>query len=94
MKVTYCDICYQVIKPQSKKHILSLHTMVHETTEDKAELQEKILKNYQYRTPELYEVCQGCKKVLMYFFHIRKEELRKIQKELEKISKKRMGEGE
>jgi hypothetical protein len=91
MKVSYCDICYQVIKPQSKKHVLCLHTMVHETTDDKAELQEKILKSYQYRSPELYEVCQGCKKVLEYFFHIRKDELRKIQKELEKISRKRSG---
>ena len=90
MKVTYCDICYQVIKPGTKKYVLGIHILTHEG--DKQKLEEVIQHNYQYHLPkiEMYEICGECKQVLEHFFHIRKEKLAKIKKELKKIFKKRM----
>jgi hypothetical protein len=92
MKITYCDICYQVIKPGDKKYVLAIHILTQKGNENKEETYEALQRNYQYYNKiEHHEVCVECKKVLEYFFHVRKEELRKIKKELDKLYKKKVG---
>jgi len=96
MKVTYCDICFQVIKPGSKKYVMGVHTMTqakNENYQDDDELKDAFLRKIKspYASIELYEICPECRKVLEHFFHIRKEKLVKIQEELKSICKKKIG---
>ena len=94
MRVSYCDICHNVLKVGKRKIVLGVLTTEQPNADNnEEELRDVMSKGlqYSYQGIKTYEICLECEKVLDRFFHIRKEELTKINKEIEKIYKKKMG---
>ena len=92
MQLTYCDICHELIKIGDKKYILGVNPVKQESEKIEEELKKNVydyLRHVQHQTEkiQIMEICEECKKVLEYFFHIRKKELEKTKLELKKIIK-------
>jgi len=83
----YCDLCQQVIKPNSKKYIFA----VTDITQDEGgikirsvyELEEELQR--QRGKVEVHEMCVNCYKVLRHVLKMRKDKLEQIQKEINNI---------
>ena len=92
-KSTFCDICYLPIKLGDDKHIFGIATVKeYETPTSKQSLFTSLLTDgnvYGKEQIKFYDVCEGCKNVLEHFFYIRRDELEKIKKELDRMVGKR-----
>ena len=87
-RVTYCDICYVPIKLNDKIYVLGILEATETSVQDIANFRDSLGYRDTYGT-KLKEVCEGCKKVLERFFHIRKDELEEVKAIIEKITEKR-----
>lgn len=80
--INTCDICSQIIKDNEEKYKLWIQKAYNpygkqsETTLTK-------LYNEAVDSTEYKELCGKCRKVLEYFFNIRKEKMAKVLKEIE-----------
>ena len=92
-KSTFCDICYLPIKLGDNKHVLGIvTTKEYEPPVSKEALFANVLTGgniYAREQIKFYDVCEECKRVLEYFFYIRKDELKKIKTELERMAEGR-----
>jgi len=88
MQVSYCDVCQNVIKTNTKKYAF----LVQEIKETKS----KVYKDYweyiqdlnrNYEQIIVKEICEECKKVYDYLLNIRLKELEEIKKQIEQSYK-------
>jgi len=92
-QITICDICKQVISEGDKKYIMGINPVnesgrIKKKVTDFHETAEILISNtYRYGKCQLFEICTECKKVLEYLFRLRKKELKKLKREVEKMYK-------
>lgn len=88
--ISTCDICHQIIKDNEKKYklwIQKAYNPYNPYGTKKSETALVKLYNEAVDSTEYKELCSKCKKVLEYFFNIRKEKMNKVLKEIEKSYK-------
>lgn len=86
--ISICDICGQIIKDNEKKFNLWLQDSYDENKLSQLGQAEMVkLYNKTVKSTEHKEFCGKCKKVLDYFFNIRKDTMTKILREIEKSYK-------
>lgn len=91
MQITRCDICKQIIKVGDPKFYFAMKD-TNEPVEplviarDIDAIKETIHKlKKMYDDIKVYEICEGCKKIIDYCLNLRIDELEKIQKEMENL---------
>jgi FMN-dependent NADH-azoreductase len=95
MQITYCDLCNEPIKINDKKYILGVHCVTEAPEEERqqhyAEILRDLAKQMQStnRGVQIFEICPECLKVFLRFIHLRKEDLKKQRKEINRIMKNR-----
>ncbi len=92
MQVIFCDICHELIKEGDKKYILGVNPVKQESEQVEEELKKNVYEylrhvQNQINKLQLMEICEECKKVLEYFFSIRKKELEETKLEIQKMIK-------
>jgi hypothetical protein len=89
MKTTFCDICQSIIKPRSKKYILGINPVQEGDDGEHYDFQQavKVFQqcSYSFRNMQLFEICEGCKKVLEDLFEKRAKKLNKLNKKIQEI---------
>lgn len=84
MQLSICDVCGIPIKPNDKKYAMSEQEM----TEDNAQYTDILdymqSQQRKYGKIQVKEVCQTCKQIYDRFFQLRKDEITKLNKEIEK----------
>jgi len=85
----YCDLCQQVMKPNSKKYVFAVVDVTHYGGKVRIqrvmELEDELQR--QRSKVETYEMCPSCYKVLKHLFKMRKDKLEQIKKEINNIFK-------
>lgn len=88
MKVTYCDLCEQLIPLHAKKSILLLHDLFENKDEvDGYSILIDLIKRHELigNKMKVYEICPKCRDIVNHFLKLRKKELEKLSKEIEKL---------
>jgi len=99
MKVIFCDLCENLIKSTDKRYYIAIIKADEKEKgnrnlimKDEKELllliqnkQEEMAKEYD--TIKIYEICDKCKKVYDYIFGLRKNKVKALKKEANKILK-------
>lgn len=88
MLFSACGVCKNIIKTGAKKYILAITEVI-----EKNVIPGQLQQNFQERLNELencrnkikvFEFCEDCKKVLEHVLKMRREEIEKTLKEIEK----------
>jgi len=93
MRITYCDICGQVLELKDKKYILDINEVTEQEDrtweeQDLEYLQDQITGiRRRMKNVRLYEICTKCKEVFEYFINIRLEELKDIKRKLQQMDR-------
>lgn len=92
MKVSYCDICNNVIKDADIKFLLgtlqikTARNSPYDDTYNAEDLQASLLNSTSYNdSTKIYEVCTECYEVLNKLLTIRKADLEAIKNDLNKL---------
>ncbi len=82
----YCDKCNQVIKPGDKKYAYVVEEAIQE--QGNAKNLNEIFQTYKrnYKDPEVFEICERCKKLYDFFFKkTRLNDLKTLEEEIDKL---------
>lgn len=88
MKVLYCDICEQVIKPGDSKTIVAFTDTIHgEENQVKhySSLQTYIDSVTSYDNVDVREICPNCKEILSDLYNKRLNGLQYIKDKIDKV---------
>ncbi len=94
MQTTHCDICNEVIKSGEDKFILAIHPIKQGLGRNNLQDIQEAVQNPQKnpRKIQIFEIDNGCKKVIQYLFTIRIKKLKELKQEIEKIGAQPNGE--
>lgn len=90
MQTTHCDICGHLIKNNSVKYAMVVQKIVQgqrppENQHEAMQMEEAMREEYRVK---LKEICETCKQIHEYIFKLRKDNVDRIKKELEKSYEK------
>ena len=90
MQVSYCDICGVMIKEGDEKYLMLVQKVIEiqKPEEPKNYLELRRVLEEKYEQIKTKEICKTCKQIHDYIFKLKKDNIDKIKKHLEKSFKK------
>lgn len=95
MKVIFCDLCQNLIKPTDKRCYIGLieskdgenrNIIINEAKELLLLMQSKQEEmKKEFDTIKVYEICSECKKIYDYIFQLRKDKIKALKEKANRI---------
>lgn len=83
MQLSICDVCQCPIKPNAKKYAMAVQEMIEDRTQYNDALDYLQAQQRKYGNIQVKEICESCKKIYDRFFQLRKDEIKKLNKEID-----------